>query len=118
MYNSMNMSDQIKNNEDADNHIHYDSHTLEDGSGEGEGPIHDVSLEDVYVSGDGNHADMSIQRFDDSSQLTLSFRGQVYVFDSVTPEKVREISLSLSLFLFSLFIIFYFVKFSMQLNKL
>jgi hypothetical protein len=87
------MSDQIKNNDETDNnnHIHYDSHNLEDASGgEGEGNIQDVSLDDVYVSGDGNHPDMSIQRFDDSSQLTLSFRGQVYVFDSVTPEKVRN----------------------------
>lgn len=92
------MSDQIKNNEDAENHIHYDSHTLEDGSGDGEGQIQDVSLEDVYASGDGNHADMSIQRFDDSSQLTLSFRGQVYVFDSVTPEKVRFFPCSFSPF--------------------
>lgn len=92
MYNSMNMSDQIKNNEDPDNnnnHIHFDSPTLEDASGEGEGQINDVSLENVYVSGDGNHPDMSVQQFDDSSQLTLSFRGQVYVFDSVTPEKVQ-----------------------------
>lgn len=98
MYNSINMSDQIKNNEDGENHIHYDSHTLEDGSGDGEGAIQDVSIEDVYVSGDGNHADMSIQRFDDSSQLTLSFRGQVYVFDSVTPEKVGFSSFQCLLF--------------------
>ncbi|KAK2445440.1 GATA transcription factor 25 [Trifolium repens] len=98
MYNSMNMSDQIKNNDETDNnnHIHYDSHNLEDASGgEGEGNIQDVSLDDVYVSGDGNHPDMSIQRFDDSSQLTLSFRGQVYVFDSVTPEKVQSVLLLL-----------------------
>ncbi|AES73139.1 putative transcription factor TIFY family [Medicago truncatula] len=98
MYNSMNMSDQIKNNEDPDNnnnHIHFDSPTLEDASGEGEGQINDVSLENVYVSGDGNHPDMSVQQFDDSSQLTLSFRGQVYVFDSVTPEKVQSVLLLL-----------------------
>ncbi|KAK7351218.1 hypothetical protein VNO77_10509 [Canavalia gladiata] len=66
-------------------HISFNSHTLDDGSG---GGVEDVSTDSVYVSG----TDMSIQ---DSSQLTLSFRGQVYVFDGVTPDKVQAVLLLL-----------------------
>ncbi|KAJ1424745.1 Zinc finger, GATA-type [Sesbania bispinosa] len=89
MYDPMNMPNQIEDN-DGDSHIHYDSHALEDGSG----GVEDVSTDTVYVSGGGG-PDMSIQRCDDSSQLTLSFRGQVYVFDSVTPDKVQAVLLLL-----------------------
>ncbi|CAL0327333.1 unnamed protein product [Lupinus luteus] len=46
----------------------------------------------VYVSGPIN---MPTQPVDDSSQLTLSFRGQVYVFDSVSPQKVQAVLLLL-----------------------
>jgi len=73
-------------------------------SSEGEGQINDVSSKDVYVSDDGSHTNMSVQRFDDSSQLTLSFRDQVYVFDSLTSEMfnfplfVFPVSILISLF--------------------
>ncbi|XP_061371738.1 GATA transcription factor 25-like [Gastrolobium bilobum] len=103
MYDPMNISNEIVPAEDNDgsgaaaesvhnNHlrlIHYDSHTLEDGSG----GVEDVSTDAVYVSGDGG-PDMSMQHCDDSSKLTLSFRGQVYVFD-VTPDKVQAVLLLL-----------------------
>ena len=78
-------SDSVDNHHHHHHHIHYNSHALEDGAG---GVVEDVSADTVYVSGGGG-PDMSIHPCEDSSQLTLSFRGQVYVFDSVTPEKAR-----------------------------
>ncbi|MBA0671346.1 hypothetical protein Goklo_024888, partial [Gossypium klotzschianum] len=36
-----------------------------------------------------------VQRVDGASQLTLSFRGQVYVFDAITPEKFHAVLLLL-----------------------
>ncbi|XP_057426025.1 GATA transcription factor 25-like [Lotus japonicus] len=92
MYSSMNIPDQIEDN-DGENHIHYDSHTLDDGGGGG-GGVEDVSTDNAYGSGGVGH-ELSIPPCDDSSQLTLSFRGQVYVFDSVTPEKVQAVLLLL-----------------------
>ncbi|XP_015935014.1 GATA transcription factor 25 [Arachis duranensis] len=99
MYGSMNVPNQISAAEDngaaasdsVDNHHHnhYNSHGLEDGAG---GVVEDADT--VYVSGGGG-PDMSIIPCEDSSQLTLSFRGQVYVFDSVTPEKVQAVLLLL-----------------------
>lgn len=94
---SMNVTNQISTGEDdngagvgaesIDNHhIHYETQALEDGNGGVGGMVDDVNSDTVYVSGSGS--EMSLQH-DDSSQLTLSFRGQVYVFDSVTPDKVR-----------------------------
>jgi hypothetical protein len=51
--------------------------------------VEDVASDAVYgQGGGGGAAEMAIQRHDGTSQLTLSFRGQVYVFDSVTPDKV------------------------------
>ena len=83
--------------ESIDNHnIHFETETLEDGNGVVGGVVEDINSDAVYVSGSGS--ELSIPH-EDSSQLTLSFRGQVYVFDSVTPEKVR---LSLSFLILSL----------------
>ncbi|KAJ4830316.1 hypothetical protein Tsubulata_011292 [Turnera subulata] len=53
--------------------------------------LEDVSPESVYVQG----SDLALQRNDVSSQLTLTFRGQVYVFDAVTPDKVQAVLLLL-----------------------
>ncbi|RZC15862.1 GATA transcription factor 25-like [Glycine soja] len=64
----------------SDHHIHYSSHTIEDDGA----AVEDVSA----VPG----PEISI---DNSSQLTLSFRGQVYVFDAVTPDKVQAVLLLL-----------------------
>lgn len=67
--------------------VRYGTHSLEDGAGVG-GIIEDLNPDAVYASvGDGS--DMAVQCSDRSSQLTLSFRGQVYLFDAVSPEKVR-----------------------------
>ncbi|KAK7301097.1 hypothetical protein RJT34_11957 [Clitoria ternatea] len=91
---SMNMPPQIAapDSDDAsapdpanDNHIHYETHALEDGASAGAAV--DVTSDAVYVSGSGGP--------EESSQLTLSFRGQVYVFDSVTPDKVQAVLLLL-----------------------
>ncbi|KAG5000941.1 hypothetical protein JHK87_022013 [Glycine soja] len=55
---------------------------------EGEVPSNHGNLPD-------NHAVMMDQGGDSGDQLTLSFQGQVYVFDSVSPEKVQAVLLLL-----------------------
>ena len=87
--------------ESVDNHhrIHYETHGLEDGgAGEVGGVIEDVNSDTVFVPAGGG----PVQRCEESSQLTLSFRGQVYVFDSVTPDKVRIFFCLLYFFFFFL----------------
>lgn len=65
--------------------VSYDAHPLDDGVG-----VDDVSADPLYVT--STPSDLAIvQRVDGASQLTLSFRGQVYVFDAITPEKVYYI---------------------------
>ncbi|KAL6179299.1 hypothetical protein ACLB2K_050815 [Fragaria x ananassa] len=77
--------------ESIDNaHIHYEGHTLEDGGV----VVEETTSDDVYIQGGNTDLDMAIP-YEGSSQLTLSFRGQVYVFDSVTPEKVQAVLLLL-----------------------
>ncbi|GAV66855.1 GATA domain-containing protein/tify domain-containing protein/CCT domain-containing protein [Cephalotus follicularis] len=56
--------------------------------------VEDIASDGVYIPGAAK-SDMAIQRADGSSQLSLSFRGQVYVFDSVTPDKVQAVLLLL-----------------------
>lgn len=65
-----------------------------DGGMEG---LHESAVSLVSMDGD-NPTDpgVSIVPHIGGSQLTLSFQGEVYVFDCVSPEKVR-FSLSLSL---------------------
>lgn len=65
----------------SDHHIHYSSHTIEEDGG--------ATVEEVSAV---PPLEISIN---DSSQLTLSFRGQVYVFDAVTPDKVQAVLLLL-----------------------
>lgn len=80
--------------ESIDNpHIRYDAHhALEDaGGGVGAGVVDDVTTDSVYVPGGVGSSELALQRGDDTSQLTLSFRGQVYVFDAVTPDKVQTL---------------------------
>ncbi|XP_062025570.1 GATA transcription factor 25 [Rosa rugosa] len=77
--------------ESIDNaHIHYEGHTLEDGGV----VVEEATSDDVYIHGGNTDLDMAIP-YEGSSQLTLSFRGQVYVFDSVTPDKVQAVLLLL-----------------------
>ncbi|GMI89658.1 Zinc-finger protein expressed in Inflorescence Meristem, GATA TRANSCRIPTION FACTOR 25 [Hibiscus trionum] len=86
----MNIPGQIADNDvsasaPADNHqsASYDAHPLEDGLA---GPIYvTTSASDLAV----------VQGVDGASQLTLSFRGQVYVFDAITPEKFHAVLLLL-----------------------
>lgn len=49
----------------------------------------------VAFDGDSIYAVDNYGRIEGSDQLTLSFRGQVYVFDSVTPDKVEAVLLVL-----------------------
>ncbi|KAI4307515.1 hypothetical protein L6164_030693 [Bauhinia variegata] len=92
---AVNMPSQIGTGEDDDgsgagaesienHHIHYE-HTLEDGGGGVGGVVEDVNSDSVYAAAGAG----------DASQLTLSFRGQVYVFDSVTPDQVQAVLLLL-----------------------
>jgi len=89
MYDPMNQIVPAEDNDaDAsDQHIHYSSHTIEDVGAD----VEDVSAVSLYVS----PPEISVQ---DSSQLTLSFRGQVYVFDAVTPDKAVSCFLLFPLF--------------------
>jgi len=82
---------------DHHHHIHY-----EDGTPT---VVDDVSPESVYVNAGVAASELGIQPSDCSSQLTLTFRGQVYVFDSVTPDKVRFLFLICENKLFTFFII-------------
>ncbi|MBA0681849.1 hypothetical protein Goari_023622 [Gossypium aridum] len=69
--------------------VSYDAHPLDDGVG-----VDDVSADPLYVT--STPSDLAIvQRVDGASQLTLSFRGQVYVFDAITPEKFHAVLLLL-----------------------
>uniref|UniRef100_A0A2P2JT39 GATA transcription factor 25 n=1 Tax=Rhizophora mucronata TaxID=61149 RepID=A0A2P2JT39_RHIMU len=77
-----------------DHHLHHHM-SYEDGSAAAGIVVEDVSSDSVYVSGEGAASDLAGQRADVSSQLTLTFRGQVYVFDAVTPEKVQAVLLLL-----------------------
>ncbi|KAF9682465.1 hypothetical protein SADUNF_Sadunf05G0111700 [Salix dunnii] len=72
---------------DRHHHIHY-----EDGTPT---VVDDISPESVYVTAGVAASELGIQPSDCSSQLTLTFRGQVYVFDSVTPDKVQAVLLLL-----------------------
>ncbi|XP_030933497.1 GATA transcription factor 25 isoform X2 [Quercus robur] len=86
--------------ESIDNpHIRYETHSLDDETGAVVGGVvEDVTADAVYAHtgvATGVSPDMGIQRHDGTSQLTLSFRGQVYVFDSVTPDKVQAVLLLL-----------------------
>ncbi|KAF1863454.1 hypothetical protein Lal_00030486 [Lupinus albus] len=99
-----NMPNQIGADENDDgsgehsmDHIQYETHALGDGNGAIGGGVEDIAAADVYVSGDGGAGDheFAVQPCDGSNQLTLSFRGQVYVFDSVTPDKVQSVFLLL-----------------------
>ena len=88
--------------ESIDNpHIRFEAHSIDDSGAVVGGVVEDITADAVYAHNGGVSSEMAIQRHDDTSQLTLSFRGQVYVFDSVTPDKVRcSLSLSLSGFFF------------------
>ncbi|XVE60618.1 hypothetical protein DITRI_Ditri05aG0142500 [Diplodiscus trichospermus] len=78
----------------ADNHhgVSYDAHSLDDGV-----RVEDVATDPIYVSAaPASTPELSaVQRVDGASQLTLSFRGQVYVFDSITPDKFHSVLLML-----------------------
>ncbi|XP_050212900.1 GATA transcription factor 25 [Mercurialis annua] len=71
-------------------HIRY-----EDGNATGIVLEDDVSNDSVYVPTSAAASELDLHRTDVSSQLTLTFRGQVYVFDAVTPDKVQAVLLLL-----------------------
>ncbi|KAF8404727.1 hypothetical protein HHK36_009616 [Tetracentron sinense] len=99
---AMNLPSQIDDEEDGaggesiDNpHIRYEAHALEDGDVgaivESMDGVEDVPNDSVYVAG----PNLSQPRGDSTDQLTLSFQGEVYVFDAVSPEKVQAVLLLL-----------------------
>lgn len=79
-------------------HDHHGLHHLSNGSGVADGSCGDGAVGGAeVVEGDvpsdpgnlsDNHNAMVDHGGDSGDQLTLSFQGQVYVFDSVSPEKV------------------------------
>ncbi|KAK9757133.1 hypothetical protein RND81_01G142600 [Saponaria officinalis] len=90
-------------------HVHYmhdqnhGMHHLSNGDGmedehddgvTGAGGGIDNELQNDHVNVGDNHGGMMIPG-GDNDQLTLSFQGQVYVFDSVSPEKVQAVLLLL-----------------------
>jgi hypothetical protein len=82
--------------ESIDNpHIRFEAHSIDDSGAVVGGVVEDITADAVYAHNGGVSSEMAIQRHDDTSQLTLSFRGQVYVFDSVTPDKVQAVLLLL-----------------------
>ncbi|KDP41497.1 hypothetical protein JCGZ_15904 [Jatropha curcas] len=72
-----------------------DHHHIRYEDGNATGVVEEVSPDSVYVPSSGAGSELAIQRGDVSSQLTLTFRGQVYVFDAVTPDKVQAVLLLL-----------------------
>ncbi|XP_038994476.1 GATA transcription factor 25-like isoform X2 [Hibiscus syriacus] len=78
--------DDVSASASVDNHqnIGYDAHPLDNGIG-----VEGVATDPMYATAAvASASDLAIvQRADDASQLTLSFRGQVYVFDEITPDK-------------------------------
>lgn len=88
--------------QEHDNNLHHLSngnmihHTEHDDIGVG----HSDHMEGEVGSDPGNMSDnhntlMTRGTIEDTNQLTLSFQGQVYVFDSVSPEKVQAVLLLL-----------------------
>lgn len=77
-------------------------------AGAGEGIDEELHNDPGNIS--DNHGAMMVPSAD-NNQLTLSFQGQVYVFDSVSPEKVTLLSSS------SLFVIGYGACFSVSCIK-
>ncbi|KAF8406108.1 hypothetical protein HHK36_008188 [Tetracentron sinense] len=96
---AMNLPSQIGNGEDGaggdsiDNlHSRYEAHSLQDGCVEGAmDGVEDVPTDSVYVSG----LNLSLLGGDSMDQLTLSFHGEIYVVDAVSPEKVQAVLLLL-----------------------
>ncbi|KAF8377396.1 hypothetical protein HHK36_030773 [Tetracentron sinense] len=99
---AMNIPSQIDDDDDGagdesiDNpHIRYEAHAMEDG-GVGSSVVVMEGVEDVpsnslYVAG----SNVVLPREEGMDQLTLSFQGQVYVFDAVSSEKVQAVLLLL-----------------------
>ncbi|CAO2824597.1 unnamed protein product [Amaranthus hypochondriacus] len=84
-------------------HVHYGMHHLSNGAGMeddhddgavGTGEGIDGELHNDLGNVSDNHGGMIVAS-GDNNQLTLSFQGQVYVFDSVSPEKVQAVLLLL-----------------------
>ncbi|KAJ8548161.1 hypothetical protein K7X08_021397 [Anisodus acutangulus] len=82
--------------EDPSHHIHYDynhhahSHALHNGAADGTmNGVEGVPDNAVYVPGP------EVVGGGSSDQLTLSFRGEVFVYDAVSPEKVQAVLLLL-----------------------
>ncbi|MBA0869085.1 hypothetical protein Goshw_023007 [Gossypium schwendimanii] len=88
------VDDDVSASVSVDNHhiVTYEAPSLDDGGG-----VDDVATNPFYATAAATSApglDV-VPRGDGASQLTLSFRGQVYVFDAITPEKFHAVLLLL-----------------------
>lgn len=72
---------------ETDHHIRYDPQS--DGA-----IIESIGHDSVYVT-DGPGSELAIQPDGSGQQLTLSYRGQVYVFDAISPDKLQAVLLLL-----------------------
>ncbi|KAI4366528.1 hypothetical protein MLD38_022397 [Melastoma candidum] len=69
-------------------------HLGDDGGAAAMGSVSEEIQPDAAYS-TGGAGDLGVSIEEEASQLTLSFRGQVYVFDAVTPKKVHAVLLLL-----------------------
>ncbi|CAK9214217.1 unnamed protein product [Sphagnum troendelagicum] len=82
-------------------HRHPIQHNEENGAGleEHEDDPDEEGLDEAEMQSDSGHQDVPPQvlavRSQESTQLTLSYQGEVYVFDTVPPEKVQAVLLLL-----------------------
>ncbi|XP_047315161.1 GATA transcription factor 28-like [Impatiens glandulifera] len=86
--------DDVAGGESIDNpHIRFDSHSIHDG-GDVVVPMNDNAHNSHVLYSTGTEVPLAVGG-SSVDQLTLSFQGEVYVFDAVTPEKVQAVLLLL-----------------------
>ncbi|XP_057526902.1 GATA transcription factor 25-like [Amaranthus tricolor] len=72
-----------------------ESQILIDDNGAIQGVENSIDDGSLAFDGDSVYAVDNYGRIEDCDKLTLSFRGQIYVFDSITPDKVEAVLLVL-----------------------
>ncbi|GFP79234.1 gata transcription factor 24 [Phtheirospermum japonicum] len=83
----------ITNGNEIDQDDHGDNNNM--GSSDGVNEVMDGDVGNMGNQSNNHDALIIVGGNENSNQLTLSFQGQVYVFDSVSPEKVQAVLLLL-----------------------
>lgn len=81
----------LSNDNGLDEGNHANGGDVDDNDDVNEGIEADVNMPQEGMNAPDNHAALLEHGGDDADQLTLSFQGQVYVFDSVSPQKVISV---------------------------